>query len=116
MKLYASLAVITAVYAIALTLSATDNPQGVVWNGVIGALLSLALAISTVPLGGPLLYETALQILTSTLNPPIDLALLVTVLRIAPWAVNLIFTAALILYLIRWKRPLMRKILRVLLF
>lgn len=63
----------TAIYALAQTLSATADVERLMWNGVVGALLSLALAVALVPLAGPVLYETALNVLTSVARPPVEL-------------------------------------------
>ncbi|ABP51436.1 MULTISPECIES: hypothetical protein [Pyrobaculum] len=116
MKLYVALAVISAVYTVALTLGTTSDPYQLAWNGVAGALFSLALVISVVPLAGPLLYDIAVQIVAATLNPRISPSPLIDILKIASWVVNILFTIALALYLAQWKRPIARRIIRALLF
>jgi hypothetical protein len=116
MRLYAALAVFTAVYAVATTFGATADAQALVWNGVVGALLSLALAVSLVPLAGPGLYETALSVLTSAARPPIELGPLAHLLRAASWGINIAFTVALILYIAKIRRPVARRVIRALLF
>jgi hypothetical protein len=42
MKLYLGIAVFTTVYAIALTLGVTTAPEPLLWNGVVGFMLSLS--------------------------------------------------------------------------
>lgn len=116
MKLYVALAVISAVYTAALTLGITSDPYQLAWNGVAGALLSLALLVALVPLAGPLLYDIAVQIVAAMLNPRISLGPLLDILKIASWVVNIVFTVALILYLAQWKRSIARRIIRALLF
>ncbi|MGC8994457.1 MAG: hypothetical protein ACP5J0_03570 [Pyrobaculum sp.] len=116
MRLYAALAVFTAVYAVATTFGATADAQALVWNGVVGALLSLALAVSLVPLAGPALYETALNVLASAARPPIELGPLAHFLRAASWGINIAFTVALILYVAKIRRPIARRVIRALLF
>ncbi len=69
MKLYITLAVVTASYTMAVTGAQLTNPTEALWNGVIGAMMSLALVLSTVPLAGPQRYQTALRILTTSLPP-----------------------------------------------
>ncbi|MEM1614367.1 MAG: hypothetical protein QXP31_06690 [Pyrobaculum sp.] len=116
MKIYAALAVFVATYSVALTLSATTQPNALIWNGVVGAMLALALVMSVVPLAGPLIYDTAAQILTSSLNPAINLEPAVSLLKAASWIINIVFTAALLLYVLQVKRAAARRVIRALLF
>ncbi|MEZ0319982.1 MAG: hypothetical protein ABWK05_08345 [Pyrobaculum sp.] len=116
MKIYAALAVFVATYSAALTLSTTTQPYALMWNGVVGAMLALALVLSVVPLAGPAIYDTAAQILTSSLNPAINLEPVVAVLKAASWVVNITFTAALILYVLQVKRAKARRVIKALLF
>jgi len=67
MKLYLGIAVFTTIYAVALTLLVTTEPSSLLWNSF---MLSLSLMLSLVPVAGPLLYETATNVLLSALNPP----------------------------------------------
>jgi hypothetical protein len=62
--------VFTTIYAVALTLLVTTEPSSLLWNGIVGFMLSLSLVLSLVPVAGPLLYETATNVLLSALNPP----------------------------------------------
>ncbi|ABL88138.1 conserved hypothetical protein [Pyrobaculum islandicum DSM 4184] len=116
MKLYLSLAVLTAIYIIALTLGVTTAPSSLLWNGVIGFMLSISLVLSVIPLIGLLFYETALQILTSSLNPPVDISLLTWILKIASFIINILFTIALVLYVLQKKRAYARRVIKTLLF
>lgn len=116
MKLYLALAVLTTAYIMALTLGATEEPRSLLWNGIVGFMLSTSLVLSVVPVAGPLLYETASQILYSSLNPPLHLTHLLWLLRLASWAINLAFTSALVLYVLQIKRAKARRIIRALLF
>lgn len=65
--------------AVALTLRITTEPSSLLWNGIVCFMLSLSLVFSVVPVAGPLLYETAINVLLSALNPSIDLYFLSTV-------------------------------------
>jgi len=112
MKLYLALAALTAVYAVAIT-PATD-PYAVLWNVVVGAMLSIALILSVIPVAGPLIYEVALRALSNSLHT--DLGLVYTLLRVVSWAINITFTAAMALYLFQWQRARARKIIRLLLW
>jgi len=112
MKLYFALAALTAVYAAAI-MPATD-PYAVLWNGVVGAMLSIALILSVIPAAGPLIYEVALRALSNSLH--VDLGPVYTLLRAASWAINIIFTAALALYLLQWQRARARRVIRLLLW
>jgi hypothetical protein len=116
MKLYLGIAVFTTVYAITLTLGVTTAPGPLLWNGVVGFMLSLSLVLAVIPLAGPLLYDTATQVMRSALNPPIDLDPALQILRPASWILNILFTAALILYILQIKRWIARRIIRALLF
>ena len=116
MKLYLGIAVFTTVYAITLTLGVTTAPGPLLWNGVVGFMLSLSLVLAVIPLAGPLLYDTATQVMRSALNPPIDIDPALQILRPASWILNILFTAALILYILQIKRSIARRIIRALLF
>jgi|GEM_PF-1083523 len=116
MKLYLGIAVFTTVYTIALTLGATTAPQPLLWNGIVGFMLALSLVLAVIPLAGPLLYDTATQVMRSALNPPIDIDPALQILRPVSWILNILFTAALILYILQFKRPIARRIIRALLF
>jgi len=116
MKLYLGIAVFTTIYAVALTFLVTTEPSSLLWNGIVGFMLSLSLVLSLVPVAGPLLYETAINVLLSALNPPIDLYFLVLFLKAASWALNILFTLSLLLYVLQIKRSVARKVIRALLF
>jgi len=116
MKLYLAIAVFTTIYAIALTLGVTTAPEPLLWNGVVGFMLSLSLVLAVIPLAGPLLYDTATQVMRSALNPPIDLDPALQILRPVTWILNILFTTALILYILQIKRRIARRIIKVLLF
>ncbi|MFN7105524.1 MAG: hypothetical protein ACK4M3_02925 [Pyrobaculum sp.] len=116
MKLYASLAVLTATYTIANTSQHTTDIYSLAWNGIIGAALALALMISLIPVAGPLAYNAVFHILTSLLRPPIHTTLLAYVLSIASWALNIVFTSALVLYVLQIRRAAARRIIKRLLF
>jgi hypothetical protein len=116
MKLYLGAGVITAIYALVLTSLVTSEPSLLLWNGVVGFMLSLSLVLSLVPAAGPLLYETATNVLLSALNPRIDLSLLVLVLRATSWTLNILFTLSLVLYALQFKRGTVRKVIKTLLF
>jgi hypothetical protein len=116
MRLYLGIAVFTTVYAIALTLGVTTAPQPLLWNGIVGFMLALSLVLAVIPLAGPLLYDTATQVMRSALNPPIDIDPALQVLRPISWVLNVLFTSALILYILQFKRPIARRIIRALLF
>jgi hypothetical protein len=68
-KLCLSAGVITAIYALILTSFVTTEPSLLLWNGVVGFMLSLSLVLSLVPAAGPLLYEIATNVLLSASNP-----------------------------------------------
>lgn len=72
--------------------------------------------LAVIPLAGPLLYDTATQLMRSALNPPINLDPVLQILRPVPWILNVLFTAALILYILQIKRWIARRIIRALLF
>jgi len=112
MRLYFALAVLTAVYAVAIT--PETDPYAVLWNGVVGAMLSIALVLSVIPAAGPLIYEVVLQALSNSLH--VDLGLVYTLLRIASWAINITFTVALALYLLQWQTTRARQVIRFLLW
>ncbi|MCI4447180.1 MAG: hypothetical protein JHC20_04625 [Pyrobaculum sp.] len=116
MKLYLGAGVITATYALVLTSLVTTEPSSLLWNGVVGFMLSLSLVLSLVPAAGPLLYTTATNVMLSALNPRIDLSLLVLVLRATSWALNILFTLSLVLYALQFKRRIARKVIKILLF
>ena len=116
MKFYLGIAVFTTIYAVALTLLVTTEPSSSLWNGIVGFMLSLSLVLSLVPGAGPLLYETATNVLLSALNPSIDLYFLVLFLKAASWALNILFTLSLLLYVFQIKRTVARKVIRALLF
>lgn len=116
MKLCVSAGVITAIYALVLTSLVTTEPSLLLWNGIVGFMLSLSLVLSLVPAAGPLLYEIATNVLLSALNPRIDLSFLVLVLRATSWTLNILFTLSLVLYALQFKRGTMRKVMRTLLF
>jgi hypothetical protein len=116
MKFYLGIAVFTTIYAVALTLLVTTEPSSLLWNGIVGFMLSLSLVLSLVPGAGPLLYETATNVLLRALNPPIDLYFLVLFLKAASWALNILFTLSLLLYALQIKRTVARKVIRALLF
>ena len=116
MKLYLGAGVITATHALVLTSFVTTEPSSLLWNGVVGFMLSLSLVLSLVPAAGPLLYTTATNVMLSALNPRIDLSLLVLVLRATSWALNILFTLSLVLYTLQFKRGIARKVVKTLLF
>jgi hypothetical protein len=115
-KLYLGAGVITAIYALVLTSLVTTEPSLLLWNGVVGFMLSLSLVLSLVPAAGPLLYEIATNVLLSALNPRIDLSFLVLVLRATSWTLNILFTLSLVLYVLQFKRRIARKVIKTLLF
>jgi hypothetical protein len=49
MKLYLGAGVITAIYALVLTSLVTTEPSLLLWNGIVGFMLSLSLVLSLVP-------------------------------------------------------------------
>jgi hypothetical protein len=115
-KLCLGAGVITAIYALVLTSLVTTELSLLLWNGVVGFMLSLSLVLSLVPAAGPLLYETATNVLLSALNPRIGLSFLVLVLRATSWTLNILFTLSLVLYALQFKRRTVRKVMRTLLF
>jgi hypothetical protein len=115
MKLYLGAGVITATYAFVLTSLVTSEPSLLLWNSVVGFMLSLSLVLSLVPAAGLLLYETVTNVLLSALNPHIDLSFLVLVLRAVSWTLNILFTLSLVLYALQFKRGIARKVMRTLL-
>lgn len=115
MKLYIALSILSSAYITGLTLGKIQDIQFITWNAVIGAMMPLALVMSVVPLAGPLLYDVALQVLTSALNPPLQIETYLRVLKAASWAINVLFTVSLILYIAQYKRYLARRIIRFLL-
>ncbi|MFN3803676.1 MAG: hypothetical protein ACK4SY_01310 [Pyrobaculum sp.] len=116
MKLYAASAVLTATYTIAYTLQYATDIYSLARNGIIGAVFSLALMLSLIPLAGPLAYNAVFHILANLLSPPIDTTLLAYVLSIASWALNITFTTALILYMLQIRRAAARRVIKRLLF
>jgi hypothetical protein len=116
MKLYLGAGVIVAIYALVLTSLVTTESSLLLWNGVVGFMLSLSLVLSLVPAAGPLFYEIATNVLLSALNPRIDLSFLVLVLRATSWTLNILFTLSLVLYALQFKRRIARKVMRTLLF
>ena len=116
MKLYISLSILSAIYTAALTLEKVTDPSILTWNVVIGAMVPLALVLSLVPIVGPVLFQTAAEVLIRSLNPPLALGIYIDFFKILSWVINILFTISLIMYIKQYRRHLARRIIKTLLF
>lgn len=114
MRIYLAAAVLTTTYALVRTLQTASDPVSLVYSAVAGAMSSISLVLSTVPLAGPLLYRVALEAVMSGARFQVDQHFL-AVMWAASWAINVAFTAALLLYALQVKRAVARRVIRALL-
>lgn len=114
MRIYMAAAVLTATYALIKGLMSSPDPVSLIYSTVAGALVSIALILSTVPLAGPLIYNVAVDLVLGAARFQAD-SLFLAIMWAASWAVNLTFTAALSLYLMQVRRAVARRVIRELL-